>query len=70
MGYLPRKVENRVELAQRKRHMLQSTELEGVGDLKNTLTLHMEMQSLEFCQLVLSLALVQDFFTMLTSLPC
>lgn len=50
--------------------MLQSTELKGDGELKNTLTLHMEMQSLEFCQLVLSLALVQDFFTMLTSLPC
>ena len=43
--------------------MLQSTKLNGVGDLKSILTSDMEMQSLEFAQLVFSLALVQDFLT-------
>ena len=44
--------------------MLQSTKLKGVGDLKSTLTSDMEMQSLEFAQLVFGLALVQYFLTM------
>ena len=46
-----------VEPAQ-EREVLQSTKLKGVGDLKNALTSDMEMQSLEFAQLVFSLALV------------
>ena len=41
--------------------MLQSTKLEGVGDLKSALTSDMEKQSLECVLLVLGLAL----FTML-----
>ena len=48
--------------------MLQSTKMKGVGDLKNTLTSDMEMQSLEFALIVLGLALVQYFLTMLPSL--
>lgn len=45
--------------------MLQSTKLKGVGDLKSALTSDMEMLSLEFAQLVFSLALVQYFLTVL-----
>ena len=39
--------------------------MKGVGDLKSTLTSDMEMQSLEFAQLVFGLALVQYFLTMM-----
>ena len=49
--------------------MLQSTKLKEVGYLKSTLTSDMEMQSLEFAQLVFSLALVQYFLPMLPFLP-
>ena len=45
--------------------MVQSTKLNGVGDLKNILTSDMEMQSLEFAQLVFGLVLVQYFLTMI-----
>ena len=48
--------------------MLQSTKLKGAGDLKTALTSDIEMQSLEFAQLVFGLALVQYFLTMLPSL--
>ncbi|KAL6044039.1 hypothetical protein STEG23_014727 [Scotinomys teguina] len=48
--------------------MSQSTKLKGFGDLKIVLTSDMEMQSLEFAQLVLSIGLVQDFLTMLPSM--
>ena len=48
--------------------MLQSIKLKGVGDLKNVLTSDMEIQSLEFAQLVFILALVQYPLTMLPSL--
>jgi hypothetical protein len=50
------------------RSMLLSTKMEGIGELKYALTSDMETQSLEFSQLVFSLALVQYFFTMLPSL--
>ena len=53
----------------RERSVLQSTkEVKGVGDLKSALTSDMEMQSLEFAQLVFGLALVQYFLSMLPSL--
>jgi hypothetical protein len=42
----------------------QSKRMKGVEDLKNTLTLVMEMQSLEFVQLAFGLASVQYFLTM------
>jgi hypothetical protein len=38
--------------SQRKRSVLQSTKLKGVGDLKSIWTSDMEMQSLEFAQLI------------------
>lgn len=44
--------------------MLQSTKLKGIGDLKSTLMSDMEIQSLEFVQLIFGLALVQCFLTM------
>jgi hypothetical protein len=44
--------------------VLQTRRLKGVGDLKIILTLDMAMPSLEFAQLVFSLALVQCFLTM------
>ena len=37
----------------------QSTRMEGVGDLKSTLTSDMETRSLEFARLIFGLALVQ-----------
>ena len=43
----------------------QLTKLRGYGDLKNTLRSDMELQSLEFVQLVFGLALVQYFLAML-----
>ena len=45
-----------------------STKQKGVGGLKNISTSKMEVQSLEFAQLVFGLALVQYFLTMLPSL--
>ena len=48
--------------------MLQSTNVEGVADLKSSVTSDMEVQCLEFAQLVFSLTLVQYFHTMLPSL--
>ena len=51
----------------RERSVLQSTKLKGIGDLKSALTSDVEMQSLEFAQLVFGLALVQYFLTMLLS---
>jgi hypothetical protein len=39
--------------------VLQSTKLKGVGDLKNALTLDMEMQNLEFALLAFGFALAQ-----------
>ena len=45
----------------RERNMMQSTKLKGVGDLKNILSSDMEMQNLEFAQLVFGLSLVQNF---------
>jgi hypothetical protein len=43
--------------------VLQSTKLKGVGELKSILTSDMEMKSLEFAQLVFSLALVCDLIS-------
>lgn len=40
------------------RTMLQSTKLEGVGELKKSATLNMEMQNFELALLTLGLALV------------
>ena len=48
--------------------MLQSTKLKGIGDLKSVLTSDMELQSLEFAQLVFGLVLVQYFLTVFPSL--
>ena len=45
-------------ISPRERSVLQSTKLKGVGDLKSILTSGMEMQGLEFAQLVSVLALV------------
>jgi hypothetical protein len=47
--------------------VLRSTNLKGVGDLQN-MTLDMEMQSLEFAELVFGLALAQYFLTILSCL--
>lgn len=41
---------------------------EGIGDLKSILTSDMEMQSLEFVQLVFGLVVVQYFLTVFPSL--
>jgi hypothetical protein len=57
MGYLPRRAPNRSGTSLRRRSMLLSTKLKGVGNLKSTLTSYVEMQSLEFAQLVFGLAL-------------
>ena len=51
----------------RDRSMLQFN-WNGFGDLKSILTSDMEMQSLEFAQLVFDIILVQYFFTMLPSI--
>ena len=48
----------------RERSLLQSTKMKGVGDLKSTLISEVEMQCLEFAQLVCGLASVQYFLTM------
>lgn len=49
--------------------MLGLTKLKGAGDLKSALTSNVEKQSLEFAQLVFSLASVQYFLTVLPFLP-
>jgi hypothetical protein len=51
-----------------KENVLQSTKMKRIGDLKNTLTSSMEMQSLESAQTVFSLALIKHFLSMLPSL--
>ena len=43
---------------------MQSTKIEEVVDMKSALTLDMELQRLEFAQLVCCLGLVQCFLTM------
>jgi hypothetical protein len=53
----------------RERSVLQSTKLKGIRELKSALTSDMEMQSLEFTQMVFSLALVQYFLTMIPLFP-
>jgi hypothetical protein len=45
--------------------VLQSAKLKGLGDMKSTLTSDMEMQSLEFAQMIVGLALVQYFLAFL-----
>ncbi|CAO2634474.1 hypothetical protein LEMLEM_LOCUS22679 [Lemmus lemmus] len=52
----------------RERSVLLSTKLNRIGGLKSILTSDMEMQSLEFDQLVFGLVLVQYFLVMLPSL--
>ena len=52
----------------RERYGFRSTKLNGIGDMDNILTSDMEMQSLEFAQLVFSLALVLDFLAMIPSI--
>ena len=42
-------------------NVLQSTKVEGVGDLKGTLTSDMKIRNVEFTQLTFSLALVRCF---------
>ena len=45
--------------------VLQSTKMKGVGKHKGALTSDMEMQSLEFAQMVFSLVSIQYFLTLL-----
>lgn len=45
---IPRELPTGCRISSRQRGVLQSTELKGIGDLKNSLTLHMEMQNLDF----------------------
>ena len=54
VGYLLRKAADRVEPAQEKevRYSQQSPDEKGVGDLKTALPSDLEMQCLEFAQLV------------------
>ena len=49
----------------RKRSVLQSTKLKGIGHLKSALTSHIRMQTLELSQLLFCLDLAQYFLTML-----
>lgn len=62
--YLPKRTAN-CGSSPRERSVLQTSKLEGVGNLKRPLTSNMEMQNLEFALLCFCLALVQYFFTML-----
>ena len=58
VGYLLRKAANREWNQPRRKNFVAVNEDEkGVGDLKSALTSDMEMQSLEFSQLVSCLAL-------------
>ena len=52
----------------RKKSVLQSTTLKGVGDPKSALTTDMKMKSLEFTQMVSGLAFVQNSFAMFPSI--
>jgi hypothetical protein len=54
----------------RERSVRQSTELEGVGDLKSTLTSDMGLQNLASAQLAFSLALVQHLLRRAPPPPC
>lgn len=49
--------------------MLKSTRLKEVGDLKNTLTSDIKMQSLGFALLIFGFAFVHHFFAMLSFIP-
>ena len=58
LGYLLRKTDNREwNQPRRKKFVAVNKDEKGVGDVKTTLTSDMEMQNLEFVQLVSSLAL-------------
>jgi hypothetical protein len=58
MGYLLRKAASREwKQPRRKKFVVVNKDEKGVGNLKTTLTSDMEMQSLEFAQLVSCLAL-------------
>jgi hypothetical protein len=57
IGYLLRNAAKRVEPAQKKKFVAVKKDEKGVGDLKTALTSDMEMQSLDFTQLVSFLAL-------------
>ena len=58
MGYLLRKAANREwNQPKRKKFVAVNNDEKGVGDLKTTLTSAMEIQSLEFAQLVSYIAL-------------
>jgi hypothetical protein len=59
MGYLLRKAAKREwNQPRRKKFVAVNRDAKGVGDLKSTLTSYMEMQSLDFVQLISCLALV------------
>ena len=59
MGYLLRKAAKREwNQPRRKKFVAVNRDEKGVGDLKTTLTSYMEMQSLDFVQLISCLALV------------
>lgn len=63
MGYLLRKSVNSDWKQLKGKHMLQSTKLKIVGDLKRVLPLDIQMQTLEFVHLLFSLGLVQYFLS-------
>ncbi|KAL6035795.1 hypothetical protein STEG23_005192 [Scotinomys teguina] len=65
MGYLLRRAAHWEWNHHKRKKYIAVNKLNGVGDLKSALTSDMEMQSLEFVQLVFSPALVQCFLTML-----
>jgi hypothetical protein len=68
VGYLLKKASRESETSPRERIVLHSTKLKEVGNLKGISTSDVEMQRLEFAQLVFSLALVQYCLTMLSSI--
>ena len=65
MGNLLRRAIAGSGISPRKRSVLQSTKLKGIGHLKSVLTSHIRMQILELSQLLFCLALAQYFLTML-----
>lgn len=65
IDYLSKNMLTGNKTSPRERSVLQPTKLKWVGDLKRALTSDMVMQSVEFAQLVFSLSLFLNFFTML-----
>ena len=68
VGYVPQRATNMEWNQHKRKRCVSDKKLNGVEDLKNILTSDIEIQCLEFAQLVLCLALVQYFLTMFLSL--